>query len=356
MGIIWMLKRQLLSVIFIFFNFSAFAEDFSFRTHESYNILQRLVQSFPELYNYDGFIENTKHRYVTHFEPSFFEALAKNEYIHPSGRNFTFVEKIKIREKLIQTANGYISNQHNLIHEYEKFEGETYTHIQRNSILRIQIALQLEKINAALAKLHDRLKLVADIALLYKLGYPMEIKATILDFLVANQNFKKNDVSDGQILVRDKNGDVFRLPLAFVIHEVNRMEKNEVYNYFLQNGHAERLSKNRLALKPKAIISEVYDIVTDHVDAISRKDLGNPNSLTSASKYLSNLKKTPAIELKALLSALNTDLSRLSPLFEYFEGLGFKTYQNLVSHKIINIQEYQREQIMSKNSCFILFW
>lgn len=351
-----MLRRQLLSLIFIFFSFSAFAEDFNFRTNESFNILHRLVQSFPELYNYDGLIENTKHRYVTHFESSFFDALAKNEYIHPSGRNFTFVEKIKIREKLIQTSQSYVRNQHKLILEYEKFESETYTHIQRNSILRIQIALQIEKLNAALAKLHDRFKLIADIAELFKQGYPTEIKATILDFLVANQKFKKNDVSDGQILVRDKNGDTYRLPLAFAIHEVNRMEKNEVYNYFLQHGHAERLSGNRLALKPKAIISEVYDIVTDHIDAISRKDLGNPKDLTSASKFLSNLKKTPAIELKALLSALNTDLSKLSPLFEYFEGLGFKTYQNLVSHKIINIESYYREKSVSPNSCFILFW
>ncbi|MCH2533135.1 MAG: hypothetical protein MK008_01685 [Bdellovibrionales bacterium] len=345
-----------MSVIFIFFSISAFAEDFSFRTNESFNILQRLVQSFPELYNYDGFIENTKHRYITHFESSFFEALARNEYIHPSGRNFTLQEKLLIRQKLIQTANGYVRNQHNMINEYEKFEGETYTHIKRVGILVVQIALQVEKVIASVAKFHDRLKLVADIYELYRLGYPSEIKATILDFLVANQKFKKNDVSDGQILIRDKHGDLSRLPLAFAIHELNRMEKNELYNYFIENGHAERLSKNRIVLKPKAIIAKVFETIADHEDAISRKDLGNPKNLTSASKYLSNLNKAPAIELKGLLSALNTDLSKIAPVFEYFEGLGFKSYQNLVSHKITNIQDYYREKTVSSNSCFILFW
>lgn len=355
MGFVLMYKRQLVSLLFLFFSFSSFAKDYSYSTQESYNIINRLVQALPTVYNYDGFIENTRHSYVTHFEPSFFEALKHNQYLHPSGRNFTEAEKREIYNKLVDTSRNYIENSPNLVHQYEKFEAETYTHILRNKVLRVQLAIQLEQLNIKLAEFHDRLKLVADVSELHKLGYPMEIKSTILDFLVANQKFKKNDISDGQLLVRDKNGDVFRLPLAFAIHEVNRLEKNEVYSFFINNNLAERLSNNRVRLYSKAIVSEIFDIITDHIDAISRKDLGNPNSLTSASKYLSNLKKTPAIELKALLEALNSNLGKMTPVFEYFEAQGHSTYKNLVSDKINRIVEFVRGLNPHSLSCYMLF-
>lgn len=347
--------RRFLLIVILFFNLSAFAENFSYRTQVSHNVLSALISSFPGLYDINGFKNNTNHQYLSSFESSFFEALTHNQYIHPSGRNFTSKEKQNIYEKLLKTSDSYLRNQHHLHLEYEKFESQTYAHIQRNKILRLQVSIELEQLNAKLSNFHDRIKLVADVSELHKMGYPMEIMASVLDFLVANQNFKKDDTRDNQLLVRDKNGDVFRLPLAFAIHEVNRLEKNEVYKYFLEKGHARKVGRHGILLSPKAIVSEVFDIITDHIDAISRQDLGDPKSLTSASRYLSNLKKTPSRELSALLHALGTDLITLKPLFDYFEAQGYKTYQDLVSDKIVKIKEFTRGFDFNSLSCRILF-
>lgn len=333
----------------------AFADNFNYSTRESHDILSRLIKSFPNHYNHNGLIENTHHSIIVEYEKGFFEALALNEYLHPSGRKFTDQEKREIHRELIQISNKYIENRNTLYTEYNKFEADTYSHILRNQINRTQIAIQLEKLNYNLSKFHDAKKLIADVSELHKAGYPMEISATILDFLVANQQYRKDDARDGTRLLMDNNGDVFRLPLAFAIHEVNRIEKLDVYNFFLNAGLAVRISANQIKLSAKAILAEVYDIITDHEDAVSRKDLGNPKELTSASKYLSNLKKTPARELKSLLEALGTDLNKIQPIFDYFEAHGYKKYQSLVSDKINKIKEYTRGLSPKSLSCIVLF-
>lgn len=287
----------------------------------------------------------------------FFEALKNGLYTTANGDILSEAQIVQLKRQIQETTEGLAEQVPDSI-AHHHFYSETVKHRLRNEINRIYLSKGLEKLNVGLSDLHDKVKLVEDINFLRQYGYPKFIPVTINRILVEYKKFKKSDLNS-KFNLKNEHGDLVDPVMAFAIHELNRIENAMTYNYLInyQKEQSRFVDSPPLAelvfvkqvfyvrVHQKAILSMIFDILSDHVDFLSRSDLGNPADLVKASLYLADSKKAMSQELKTLIEALGSTYENVVPILYHFE-------ENRNAQYFINVGHLVSRQI---RTCRVLF-